>query len=69
MPLGYGAPEVLSRGFGAFRDRALTDRNFDKFRRGFAHGSNPGVEGEYLVVKDRNSRAIAGFRWAAPNRC
>jgi len=42
------------------RTERLTDRNFDKFPRGFAHGSNPRVEGEYLVVKDRNSRAIDG---------
>ena len=61
MPLGYGAPEVLSRGFGAFRDRALTDRNFDRFREAFLTEVIPRVEDEYLVIKDRNSRAIAGL--------
>src|ERR1700720_1802918 len=31
MPLGYGAPEILRGGFGAFRDTELRDRNFAKF--------------------------------------
>jgi enterochelin esterase-like enzyme len=61
MPLGYGAPEVLERGFGAFRDRTLTDRNFDKFREALLTEVVPHVEAEYLVIKDRNSRAIAGL--------
>src|SRR5712671_4120047 len=61
MPLGYGAPEVLTRGFGAFRDRALTDRNFDRFREALLTEVIPRVEDEYLVIKDRNSRAIAGL--------
>src|SRR3989440_3000537 len=60
MPLGYGAPEVLKAGFGAFRDRSLTDRNFDKFREALLTEVIPRVEVEYLVIKDRNSRAIAG---------
>ena len=61
MPLGYGAPEVLKAGFGAFRDRSLTDRNFDKFREALLTEVIPRVEAEYLANKDRNSRAIAGL--------
>jgi len=61
MPLGYGAPEVLKAGFGAFRDRSLTDRNFDKFREALLTEVIPRVEAAYLVNKDRNSRAIAGL--------
>jgi enterochelin esterase-like enzyme len=61
MPLGYGAPEVLTAGFAAFRDRALTDRNFDKFREALLTEVIPRVEAEYPVIKDRNSRAIAGL--------
>ncbi len=61
MPLGYGAPEVLAAGFAAFRDRALTDRNFDKFREALLTEVIPRVEAAYLVNKDRNSRAIAGL--------
>src|SRR5207249_10835610 len=61
MPLGYGAPEVLKAGFGAFRDRSLTDRNFDKFREALLTEVIPQVETTYMVNKDRNSRAIAGL--------
>jgi len=61
MPLGYGAPEVLAPNSGVFHDRALTERNFDKFREALLQEVIPRVEGAYLVVKDRNARAIAGL--------
>ncbi len=61
MPLGYGAPEILLPNSGAFRDRALTDRNFNKFREALLTEVIPRVEAEYSVIKDRNSRAIAGL--------
>jgi enterochelin esterase-like enzyme len=61
MPLGYGAPEVLAVGFGAFRDRALAERNFNKFSEALLTEVIPRVEAEYLVAKDRNSRALAGL--------
>src|SRR3979490_666630 len=61
MPLGYGAPEVLLPNSGVWRDRAITDRNFDKFREALLTEVLPRVEAKYLVVKDRNSRAIAGL--------
>ena len=61
MPLGYGAPEILLPNSGAFRDRSLTDRNFDKFREALLGEVIPRVEAEYSVLKDRNSRAIAGL--------
>ena len=61
MPLGYGAPEVLQPNSGVFRDRSLTDRNFDKFREALLSEVIPRVEAEYSVLKDRNSRAIAGL--------
>jgi len=61
MPLGYGAPEILSAGFAAFRDANLRQRNFDKFRDALLEEVMPAVEREYLVAKDRNSRAIAGL--------
>jgi len=61
MPLGYGAPEILLPNSGAFRDRAITNRNFDKFRDALLTEVIPRVEAEYLVIKDRNSRAIAGL--------
>jgi enterochelin esterase-like enzyme len=61
MPLGYGAPEMVSHGFGAFRDTALRDRNFAKFREALLTEVIPRVESSYLVTKSRNSRAIAGL--------
>ena len=61
MPLGYGAPEILSRGFGAFHDASLRQRNFQKFREALISEVLPQVEAAYRVSKDRQSRAIAGL--------
>jgi enterochelin esterase family protein len=61
MPLGYGAPEMLSFGFGAFNHDALRQKNYDKFREALLTEIMPQVEGHYRVKTDRNSRAIAGL--------
>src|SRR6267154_5064059 len=61
MPLGYGAPEILRLGFGAFRNAEMRDRNFAKFSEALLGEVLPRVESGYLVNKDRNSRAIAGL--------
>jgi enterochelin esterase-like enzyme len=61
MPLGYGAPEVLAPGSGVFHDPGITQRNFDRFREALLTEVIPRVEAEYLVIKDRGSRAIAGL--------
>ena len=61
MPLGYGAPEVLLPGSGIFQDPGITQRNFDRFRDALLTEVIPRVEAEYLVTKDRGSRAIAGL--------
>src|SRR6267154_1184381 len=61
MPLGYGAPEILRGGFGAFRNTELRDRNFAKFSEALLGEVLPRVESAYLVKKDQNSRAIAGL--------
>jgi enterochelin esterase family protein len=61
MPLGYGAPEIVSQGFGAFRDASLRQRNFQKFREALLNEVIPRVEGTYQVAKDRKSRAVAGL--------
>jgi enterochelin esterase-like enzyme len=61
MPLGYGAPEVLLPNSGVWHDRAITERNFHKFSEALLTEVIPRVEAEYLVAKDRNSRAIAGL--------
>jgi enterochelin esterase-like enzyme len=61
MPLGYGAPEIVSHGFGAFADAQLRQRNFDRFSQALLTEVMPQVEATYAVAKDRNSRAIAGL--------
>jgi enterochelin esterase family protein len=60
-PLGYGAPEIVSQGFTAFRDASLRQRNFRKFRDALLSEVIPQVEAAYRVSKDRKSRAVAGL--------
>jgi enterochelin esterase-like enzyme len=61
MPLGYGAPEIVARGSGAFRDANLRQRNFDRFRAALLTEVIPEVEKAYRVARDRKARAIAGL--------
>ncbi len=61
MPLGYGAPEILRGGFGAFRNTELRDRNFAKFSEALLGEVVPRVESAYLVNQNQNARAIAGL--------
>ena len=61
MPLGYGAPEIVSRTGPTLRDPSLRQRNYDKFRDALFTEVMPQVEKTYRVAKDRNSRAIAGL--------
>jgi enterochelin esterase family protein len=61
MPLGYGAPEIVSRGGPTLRDANARDRNYSRFRDALFTEVIPQVEKTYRVSKDRNSRAIAGL--------
>jgi enterochelin esterase family protein len=61
MPLGYGAPEIVFHSGGAFHDPSLRQRNYHRFRDALVNEVLPQVEASYRVVKDRNSRAIAGL--------
>ena len=61
MPLGYGAPEIVSGTAGAFRDASLRKRNYDRFRDALFAEVMPTIESDYRVTKDRNARAIAGL--------
>ncbi len=61
MPLGYGAPEMVSRGFAAFGDASLRRRNMERFRDALLSEVIPQVEKAYRASTDRNSRAIAGL--------
>jgi len=61
MPFGYGAPEILSRGFGVFEDDDLIQKNLDKFRDALLSEVAPLVESSYRVDNHREARAIAGL--------
>lgn len=61
MPLGYGAPEILKGGFGAFRNTELRDRNFARFTEALLKEVLPQVESSYAVNRSRSARAIAGL--------
>ncbi len=61
MPLGYGAPEILTAGVAAFSDDALRQKNYNRFRDALFTEVIPHVEKEYRVSKDRGARAIAGL--------
>jgi enterochelin esterase-like enzyme len=60
MPLGYGAPEIVVQGPGAFATE-LRKKNYDRFTHALFTEVMPQVEAAYRVSKDRNSRAIAGL--------
>jgi enterochelin esterase-like enzyme len=61
MPLGYGAPEIVARTGPGLRDRALRDRNYEKFREALLTEVIPEVEKLYQVARNRGSRAISGL--------
>ncbi len=61
MPLGYGAPEIVSRTGSGFRDAGVRDRNFSRFRDALLKEVIPAVERAYSVERKREARAIAGL--------
>ena len=61
MPLGYGAPEILQGGGGAWNQPKLRRKNSEKFRDVLLQEVVPMVESNYRVKSDRESRAIAGL--------
>jgi enterochelin esterase-like enzyme len=61
MTLGYGAPEILTRGTGGFRDTDLRDRNFSRFSEALFKEVIPQVESAYHLSSKREDRAIAGL--------
>lgn len=61
MPLGYGAPEILTLGFGGFSHEDLREQNMEKFRQALLTEVLPQVEQNYRVATDSKSRAIAGL--------
>jgi enterochelin esterase family protein len=61
MPLGYGAPEIVSGSWRRFEDLELRQRNFAKFEQALLGEVVPQVETGYRVKTNRSSRAIAGL--------
>jgi enterochelin esterase-like enzyme len=62
MPLGYGTMEMVRVGWGGiFNHPEVREQNLTKFREALLTEVMPKVEGEYLVARDRQSRAIAGL--------
>ncbi|MGA3349164.1 MAG: alpha/beta hydrolase-fold protein [Candidatus Sulfotelmatobacter sp.] len=62
MPLGYGTMEMIRLGWGgAWSHTDVRDANFKKFTEALLTEVMPQAESEYRIIKDRNSRAIAGL--------
>ena len=61
MPLGYGAPEILSYKWTGWTHPETVQKNFDKFREMLVTELMPRVEQEYSISPDRKDHAIAGL--------
>ncbi|MGH9434936.1 MAG: alpha/beta hydrolase-fold protein [Terriglobia bacterium] len=61
MPLGYGAPEIVSRTGPGFSSANLREENMTKFRDSLLTEIIPRVEDEFRVKTDRKDRAITGL--------
>ena len=61
MPLGYGDMDMIRRGWAAWTDRELVQRNFSQFADAFYHEVMPRVMAEYPISTRREDHAIAGL--------
>ena len=61
MPLGYGDMEMIRRGWIAWQDTALVQRNFTRFSQALYGEVMPRVEAEYPIATGREQHAIAGL--------
>lgn len=61
MPLGYGAPEILTRSSGALSNPNVRQKNMTNFTAALMNEVIPAIERAYKVNTDRNARAIAGL--------
>ena len=62
MPLGYGTMDMIRNGWGGLASHPeVREQNRVKFTEALLTEIVPKVEGEYHVMKDRSSRAIAGL--------
>ena len=65
MPLGYGSPEILSRGSLSFRDAGLRQRNFTSFSNALLSEVIPGREELSGLKRPR----IPSYRRFVDGRC
>ncbi len=61
MPLGYGAPQIVSRTGPGFRSQDLRRENVTKFGEALLTEVMPAVEKDFRVKTGRNDTAIAGL--------
>ncbi len=61
MPLGYGAPEIVTGPRASFNDAALRKKNVDLFTQALLTEVVPQVQSSYRVSTKREDRAIAGL--------
>ncbi len=61
MPLGYGAPEIVTGPQADFNVTSLRNKNFDLFTQALLQEVIPQVQSEYRVSDKREDRAIAGL--------
>ena len=61
MPLGYGDWNVIKNGWQGLHDTNVWDSSIKKYGESLLKEVIPEVEKEYHVIKDKNSRAIAGL--------
>ena len=61
MPLGYGDMEMIHKGWVAWNDHALVQRNFTQFQQALYDEVMPRVKAEYPLLADRDDHAVAGL--------
>ncbi len=61
MPLGYGAPEIVTGPRADFNVVSLREKNFDLFTQALLKEVIPQVQSMYRVSDKREDRAIAGL--------
>jgi enterochelin esterase-like enzyme len=61
MPLGYGDMEMIRRGWAAWTDAALVQRNFKLFADALYTEVMPRVRAQYPISPNRDDHALAGL--------
>jgi enterochelin esterase-like enzyme len=61
MPLGYGAPEIVTGPNADYWNKEIRQKNFDRFTQALLTEVVPQVQSTYRVSSKREDRAIAGL--------